>query len=220
MSYDTGHSQPVERARDAGGQRRPLGPRERVVRSAAQLIREQGVSSTGMRDIVVQADAPRGSLQHYFPGGKDQLVAEALLLMGGVAGRLTWRASERDDVSSPSELFARIVSGWRDLFVAEGFGAGCPLVAAAADVAAHHDELRAVIARAFRDWEDPLAKALEATGVDGDRSHRLAVLLISALEGAIVLARVRRDVEPLDIIVEELRPTLDAANASLPPNIG
>ena len=213
VSYDGSHGQPAERARGGEVERRLRSPRERMVRSAAQLIREQGVSATGMRDIVAQADAPRGSLQHYFPGGKDQLVAEALLFMGGVAGRLTRRAAEQDDVSSPSELFARIVLGWRDQFLNDGFGAGCPLVAAAADVSAHHDELRAVIARAFLDWQDPLTRALEATGVEGDHAHRLAVLLISALEGAIVLARIRQDVEPLDIIVEELRPVLDAANA-------
>src|SRR5215471_9016581 len=60
-------------------------PRERMVRSAAQLIRRKGVSGTGMREIVSEANAPRGSLQHYFPGGKEELVAEALLWMGGVA---------------------------------------------------------------------------------------------------------------------------------------
>ena len=49
-------------------------PRERMVRSAAQLMRRKGVSGTGMREIVVDADAPRGSLQHYFPGGKEELV--------------------------------------------------------------------------------------------------------------------------------------------------
>ena len=60
-------------------QARALPPRERMVRSAAQLIRRKGVSGTGMREIVTEADAPRGSLQHYFPGGKEEIVSEALL---------------------------------------------------------------------------------------------------------------------------------------------
>jgi AcrR family transcriptional regulator len=166
-----------------------------------------------MREIVAGAEAPRGSLQHYFPGGKDQLVSEALLSMGSAAGRLTRRALEAPDVSSPAELFARIVAGWRDMFMSDGYDAGCPLVAAAADVAAHHDELRTVIARAFEAWHGPLSSALEAAGVPGDRSERLATLLISALEGAIVLARVRRDVTPLDVIATELGPLLDASVA-------
>jgi AcrR family transcriptional regulator len=164
-----------------------------------------------MREIVASADAPRGSLQHYFPGGKDQLVGEALLYMGGTAGRLTQRALEAPGVSSPAELFARMAGGWRDMFVSEGYDAGCPLVAAAADVAASHNDLRVVIARAFDEWEGPLESALESTGVPEDRARRLAVLLISALEGAIVLARVRRDVAPLDVVVDELRPLLDSS---------
>ena len=68
---------------------RVLTPRQRMVRSAAQLIRRQGVSATGVREIVLDADAPRGSLQHYFPGGKEQLVTEAVQWMGGEANYLS-----------------------------------------------------------------------------------------------------------------------------------
>src|SRR5262249_52667678 len=53
-------------------------PRERMVFAAVQSIRERGVAGTALRDVVERAEAPRGSLQHYFPGGKDQLVAEAV----------------------------------------------------------------------------------------------------------------------------------------------
>ena len=52
--------------------------RERMVQSAAQLMRERGLAGTGMREIAEHATAPRGSLQHYFPDGKDQIVREAL----------------------------------------------------------------------------------------------------------------------------------------------
>jgi AcrR family transcriptional regulator len=182
-----------------------------MIRGAAQLIRRQGVSGTGMRDVVIEAEAPRGSLQHYFPGGKDQLVTEALLHMGSVAGRRTERAHRADDVSTPGQLFERIVQGWREMFLSEGFASGCPLVAAAADVSAYHDELRGVIARAFEFWQEPLATALVSTGIPSERSGSVAVLLISALEGAIVLARIRQSVEPLDLIVQELVPFLDAS---------
>jgi AcrR family transcriptional regulator len=191
-----------------------------MVRSAGQLIRRQGISGTGMREIVADADAPWGSLRHYFPEGKDQLVTEALLYMGGVAGRMTERALRSDDVSTPGQLFARIVKGWRDEFLSAGYTAGCPLVAAAADVSANHDELRGVIAQAFELWQEPLAAALENRGVPAGRSPQLAVLAISALEGAIVLARIRQDVAPLDVIVDELAPLLDAATGLHQDHLG
>jgi AcrR family transcriptional regulator len=183
-----------------------------MVRSAAQLIRRKGVSGTGMREIVVEADAPRGSLQHYFPGGKDELVGEALLWMGGVAARRVRRNLERLDAPTPSALLAAIVDDWRRDLTTEGFTGGCPLVAAAADTAATNAELTGVLRRAFEGWQEPLGAALVELGVPDHRAERLAMLVISSLEGAIIMARVRCDLAPLDALVAELGPTLDASS--------
>jgi AcrR family transcriptional regulator len=194
-----------------------LSPRERIVRSAAQLIRAKGISGTGLREMVEAAGSPRGSLQHYFPGGKDQLVSEALLWMGSVAARRVDRVMSKLVAPSPSALFSGTVDLWRKEFVNVGFGGGCPLVAAAGDVSATSDELRDVIARAFDGWHEPMAAALVQTGVPEERAANLATLMISALEGAIVLSRIRRDVGPLDAVESELGPVLDAAAATRRP---
>jgi AcrR family transcriptional regulator len=200
----------VDRARPGGDPVRVLSPRERMVRSAAQLIRRHGVSGTGMREIVIRADAPRGSLQYYFPNGKEELVGEALLWMGGVAARRVGRHLEQLQPATPSAFLAALVEDWRADLTAEDFTAGCPLVAAAADVAATSDELRRVLRQAFDGWQDPLTAGLVRLGVPVERAGGLALVVISALEGAIVMARVRRDLAPLDAIVAELGPLLDA----------
>src|ERR1700689_4071154 len=121
---------------------RELPPRERMVRSATQLIRRKGVSGTGMREIVIEADAPRGSLQHYFPGGKEELVSDALLWMGDVAARRVERCLSELESRTPSALLAFIVDPGRRDLAREEFSAGCPLVAAAADTAATSHQLR------------------------------------------------------------------------------
>src|SRR4051794_41302568 len=64
------------------GSGKPQPARDRIVRSAATLVRERGVHGVGLRQIVAHADGPRGSLQRYFPGGKTQLITEALNLAG------------------------------------------------------------------------------------------------------------------------------------------
>lgn len=186
-------------------------PRERMVRSAAQLIRRQGVSGTGMRQIVLAAEAPRGSLQHYFPGGKEELVAEALSWMGGIAARRVRRHLETLDPATPGVLLSAIVDDWRIDLAAERFAAGCPLAAAAADNAADSAQLRDVIREAFDGWQEPLSAALEALGVPGRRAPNLALLIISALEGAIILSRIREDTHPLDVLVAEMGPVLDSS---------
>ncbi|HVW42591.1 MAG TPA: TetR/AcrR family transcriptional regulator [Amycolatopsis sp.] len=189
----------------------PRSPRERMVFSAAQLIRERGVSGTGMRDVVAHADAPRGSLAHYFPGGKEQLVNEAIAWAGGFVARRVRRYAQALEDPSPGALFAAMADQWRDEFTAAGYAHGCPLVAATAAVAAASESAREAVATAFEGWQRPLAAELERMGVPPARSGSLAVLMISALEGAIVLSRAGRDVAPLDTVVTELRPLLDGA---------
>jgi AcrR family transcriptional regulator len=188
-----------------------------MVRSAGQLIRRKGVSGTGMREIVTHADAPRGSLQHYFPGGKEELVSDALLWMGGVAARRIRRYLAESEAPVPSALLASMVDGWRSDMTREGFSAGCPLVAAAADMAATSEHLRGVLERAFEDWLQPLSEGLIELGVLPGRADGLAMLIVSAVEGAIILARIRRDLTPFDALVRELGPLLDAAASPVPP---
>jgi AcrR family transcriptional regulator len=191
-------------------QRRELPPRERMVRTAAQLIRRKGVTGTGMREIVIEADAPRGSLQHYFPGGKEELVSDALLWAGDLSARRIKRSLNELKSRKPSALLTSIVDGWRRDLTNERFSAGCPLVAAAADTAATSKVLRQVLRRAFDGWLEPLSESLVELGVPSERSDNLAIVVIAALEGAIILARIRRDLSPFDALVLELGPLLDA----------
>ncbi|MGW4485791.1 LmrA/YxaF family transcription factor [Amycolatopsis sp. NPDC004368] len=160
---------------------------------------------------MAHANAPRGSLQHYFPGGKDQLVAEAVAWAGKYAARRVRRNVESLDDATPGNLFAAMVQPWRAEFVDRGFDRGCPIVATVADSAALNETLRESAASAFAEWRRPLVEALEQMGVSPARAASLAVLMISSLEGALVLARAERDVAPLDSVVEELRPLLDGA---------
>jgi AcrR family transcriptional regulator len=194
-------------------------PRERMVRSAAQLIRRKGVSGTGMREIVTDADAARGSLQHYFPGGKEELVSDALLWAGDVAARQIRGCLSVLKSRTPGALLACVVDWWRGDLSDQQFSAGCPLVAAAADTAATSDQLRQVLRRAFDGWLEPLSESLVELGVPPERSDNLAIVVIAALEGAIVLARIRHDLTPFDALVLELGPLLDAVASPTAPGL-
>ncbi|QLJ06478.1 TetR/AcrR family transcriptional regulator [Streptomyces sp. NEAU-sy36] len=192
---------------------RQRGPRERMVFSAAQLIRRDGVKATGMREVAAHAGAPRGSLQHYFPGGKEQLVGEAVGWAGRYAGKRIARFVEGLAEPLPSALFAAMVAQWTDEYERDGFAAGCPVAAATVDCASLGDSTREAVAAAFTTWRTPLAEVLARMGVPADRAAALATLMISTLEGAILLARAEQDVRPLTTVVRELGPLLDAAVA-------
>jgi AcrR family transcriptional regulator len=195
----------------SGGERPPLPPRERMLQAAVRLISTQGVTGTGLREIVAASDAPRGSLQHYFPGGKDQLVTEAITIAGEVAARRVLRLAGQLPSRTPGALFAAMVDAWRDIYTRRGFAEGCPIAATAADSAATSPALRDAARRAMDRWQGSVADALAGLGVREHRARPLALLMISALEGALIMARSRQDTEPLDAVVAELAPVLDAA---------
>ncbi|MDO0924841.1 TetR/AcrR family transcriptional regulator [Streptomyces sp. TG1A-8] len=187
------------------------GPRERMVFSAAQLIRREGVTATGMRDVAAHAGAPRGSLQHYFPGGKEQLVNEAVAWAGRYAGRRVARFLAGPAEPTPSGLFAAMAAQWTEEYGTDGFAAGCPVAAATVDCASAGTSTREAAAAAFTAWRAPVAGALTGMGVPAARADALATLMISTLEGAILLSRAEQDVRPLRTAVRELGPLLDAA---------
>jgi AcrR family transcriptional regulator len=187
------------------------GPRERMVFSAAQLIRRDGVASTGMREVAAHAQAPRGSLQHYFPGGKEQLVNEAVAWAGRYAGNRVARFLAALPEPTPSGLFAEMVRQWTDEYQTTGFAGGCPVAAATVDCADSIASTRQATSAAFTTWSGSVATALVDMGVPGERAEALATLMISALEGAILIARAEEDVRALTTASRELGPILDAA---------
>ncbi|MGW3284230.1 TetR/AcrR family transcriptional regulator [Streptomyces sp. NPDC001002] len=192
------------------------GPRERMVFSAAQLIRRQGVGATGMRDVAVHAGAPRGSLQHYFPGGKEQLVNEAVAWAGRYAGRRVARFMAGMPEPTPGGLFAAMVRQWTDEYETAGLLTGCPVAAATVDCAHATESTREAAAGAFATWTAPVAGALTDMGVPTGRAEPLATLMISTLEGALLIARAERDTRALTTVAGELAPLLDAAATEAP----
>jgi len=187
-------------------------PRERMVVSAALLIRERGAHATAISDVLEHSGAPRGSAYHYFPGGRTQLLCEAVDYAGEhVAAIITEAKGSR-------ELLDTLIDKYRRQLLESDFRAGCPIVAVSVEAGDEQDRERmaAVIERAaavFDRWTDLIAQRFISEGVAPDRACELAMLETTALEGAIVLARVRRDLTPLDVVHRQLRNLILAEGA-------
>jgi AcrR family transcriptional regulator len=193
----------------ASHQRRP---RERMVHSALQLVRARGVIGTGVRDVVEAAQAPRGSFQHYFPGGKDQLISEALLAAGDYAAG--WVAQYAiTPRATPSGLFAHLAAQWKEEFLTRGFARGCPIMATAADFGGIESPADEPLRAALQRWDTAVSEALVSMGLSAARSRRLCTLMLSTLEGAIMMCRIRNSISPLTTVVSDLAPLLDASLA-------
>jgi AcrR family transcriptional regulator len=181
-------------------------PRERMVASAALLIRERGAHPTAISDVLEHSGAPRGSAYHYFPGGRTQLLCEAVDWAGErVAAMITKPARSLD-------LLDALADNYRQQLIRTDYRAGCPIVAVTVE-AGDPDHTSPVIERAaaaFAHWTDLVAQRFVADGIAASRAEELAMLVTSALEGAIVVARAARDVKPLHLVHRRLRDMLRA----------
>ena len=183
--------------KDPAADRRRSPARARMVRSAATLIRERGIHGTGLREVVAHSGGPRGSLGRFFPGGKTQLVTEAIdaalvNLVNGLDRPLS-------DAETFPEAISVIVTPWRRLLVDHDFALGCPLAATICD-AAGNDSLRTHVRERLARWRGPVADAYTRFGAPQAEAEAHATVLLAALEGALILARAQRDIAPLDTV--------------------
>lgn len=173
-----------------------------MIRSAAVLFREQGYSGTGLRDVIAHSGAPRGSISHYFPGGKAQLAAEAVTWAGDLA------AAGLADADDPAVALHDFLAFWRQTLRASDYRAGCPVAAVAGEAHADAPALIDATAAAFGSWIDVMARLLRGRGVRPARALRLSTLVVASIEGAITLSRAQRSTKSLDDVGKELEALL------------
>lgn len=181
------------------------------MRAAAVLFRRRGYAATGMARIVAASGAPRGSVYHYFPGGKPEIGAAAVAFAGERVHRSLQSLAQRGD--TPGELlraYAGQLAGW---MAQSGFRDGCPIATVLLEAAAEEPGIRAAGARAGADWTGVLATTLREHGVAPRRARRLALTAIAALEGSLIQARVSADTTPILEVADEIGALFDDAVA-------
>ena len=174
------------------------GVREQMAAGAAQLLATKGLEGSSFAEVLKLTDAPRGSVYHHFPQGKAELVTAAL----DVVNERTFLALEQVRGRPAVEVTEHFLGLWRSLLEQAHFRAGCAVVAVT--VAADRPDLLAHAGAIFRSWGDQLTSLLADGGVAAKPARSFALLLISASEGAVVLSRASRDLEPFNLVADSL----------------
>jgi AcrR family transcriptional regulator len=171
-----------------------------MVRSAASLIRSRGVSATSLSDVLADSGAPRGSIYHHFPNGKEQLAGDAVRW---TSERVLahQRACSATTASGVLECF---IDMWRQVVLASGGTAGCVVAGVAIDTVASEQLLIDVVRATFRSWRDLLAEQLEAVGIPAARATPIAMATLAGMEGALILCRAEGNSGPLETVAAEL----------------
>jgi TetR/AcrR family transcriptional repressor of nem operon len=183
----------------------PKGERTRakIVDAAARLIYERGVAGATLDDVRVAAEVSGSQLSHYF-AGKDELVQAVISRQAGIiVGN-----QEQADLGTIEGLRA-----WRDMVIAaarstDGKG-GCPLGSLGGQLAETDPEARALIAAGFARWSAAIRDGLRALQAAGQlpastSPDGLAVTLLAALQGGLLLAQVQRDTRPLETAIDTI----------------
>jgi TetR/AcrR family transcriptional repressor of lmrAB and yxaGH operons len=194
----------------------PAQHRQALVRAAVALFRKQGYAATGLSDILARSGAPKGSLYHYFPGGKAELGEAAVRQASAtVTATLSQLRDQSPDAAELIRSYVELIaswmrkSNWRD---------GCPIATTLLETAGDLPLVSAAGREAFADWTAVLSSALDSEGVDPADARRLGRFAISALEGALIQAKVERDAAPLLEARDELAAVFrSAGRRSSPP---
>jgi AcrR family transcriptional regulator len=171
--------------------------KERIRRATADLLRVQGYAGTGLKSIAAEARAPFGSIYHFFPGGKEQLAEDVIRESGAAYGDLfeLLLGPAPDLLSGVTAAF----DGAAQTLLDTGFADACPIATVALEVANTNEVLRRATADVFDGWVEKGIPQFTRWGIDAATARTLALAVIINLEGAFVLARAHRSVEPLQV---------------------
>ena len=158
--------------------------RSRLVNAMQITLQRNGLHGTGLTELLAQAKAPKGSLYHHFPGGKEELALAAIEQTAEQLVRFFTRLfAEHDD---PLEAIAHWIESALRRIEASEFRLGCPM------------DLRLAINHSFNRVQQQLASHLNTAGYPAEHSADLAALIFSSYEGGLIMARVAGDTLPLE----------------------
>lgn len=176
----------------------PSDARRKMIEGAVTLLALHGLEGTAFSDVLERSGAPRGSIYHHFPNGKDQLVKAAMEL----AGERALGVLDHLHGSPPKVVTEAFLDLWRAVLVRSNLRAGCAVLAVT--VATDSPDLLDQAASIFRAWRERIAALFVEGGMSSDAAARLAAMLVAASEGAVVVSRAERSLEPFELVAAAL----------------
>ncbi len=176
--------------------------REQIIATTCELLELQGYHATGLNDIITASGSPKGSLYYYFPGGKEALAIEAVAHVGRVVlERIHQNLAEITPAADAIEAFLLRIA---EQIEASEYRAGGPITTVAMEAAATSERLRKECQRIYEDWANAFADTLLKDGFSPENARAIAIVIISAIEGAVLLCRTSRSTAPMEQVAQAM----------------
>ena len=169
--------------------------RDGLVRTAMRLFRQKGYAATGLQEILAESGAPRGSLYHYFPEGKESLGEAAVVLAGEMVAEMLKELADKH--KTPADFVSAYCAQMADWMTESDFCSGCPIATTVLETTPSSESITRVGAQAFDSWLSIIAPVFARAGISEREAKSKSELLVAAIEGSLVLARVRQSNEPI-----------------------
>jgi len=169
--------------------------RDNLVNAAVRLFRRQGYAATGLQQLLEESGAPRGSLYHYFPDGKEEIAAAAVARAGGQVSEMIAELAQKH--RSATGFIKGYVRQYADWMEESGYRSGCPIATTLLEMSPDSEAVTRAGVGAIGDWVDLIAEVLRRDGTSAQSARREAEALVAGLEGALVLSRVTRSTDPI-----------------------
>jgi len=179
-----------------------------------ELVQVHGYTGTGLNTVLARSGAPKGSLYFHFPDGKEQLGEAAIdlaaeLFADLIAGGVQVGAAP----TTAGAIVEAMVLSLGEMLEESEFAMGCPVSVVALEMSSESERLRTACERAYERWIVLVADFLGERGSQPAAARTTASSVVSLVEGAMIVARTRRDVQSLRDAASTLRTLLDLSPA-------
>jgi len=176
--------------------------RDQIIEKTCELLELQGYHATGLNQIIKESDTPKGSLYYYFPGGKEELALESINYVGGIVlNRIRENLALLDN---PADAIREFIMKIAFNVERSDFRSGGPITTIAMETASNSELLRKACDKIYGEWQQAFSDKLKTGGISETRATRLAALIISAIEGGVILCRTSQSKIPLEHVAQEI----------------
>jgi len=180
--------------------------RLRILEATASSLTRKGYTATGLQEILAESQAPKGSLYHYFPEGKEQLAVEALALSTEEWFQRIQRILQA--APDPASAIRSVCKEMGKELKKSNWENGCPIATVTLEVASTIPSIQKAADKHWKRWHEAIRLYFQAFGKE--LSDAEITTAIAAFEGGLLLARAHRSVEPLIQIGDTLASLLCA----------
>lgn len=189
-----------------------------IVKAAAHLFQTQGYAGTGLSEILAVAQAPKGSLYHHFPAGKEAIGVAAIEASSAARARALEHLNQ--ETATAGDLVRACAAALGETLAHSGFTRGCAITTTILEAAPSIEAIRAAGAAGYERLVAIFADRFGAEGLAKDEALALAAFVLASLTGALVIARAQQSTRAMRAAGEAAARHVDAVIHAAPAHHG